>query len=284
MRRIASPLPGLVAVVALVVVACGGSSAPALTDPTDILVQSLGTLEDATSVSLKLTVDGALPADALGGLLPGGSPGSGGTGGTLDIGGTTVEGDIDIANQEAKLEFAVPAMLNTTGEVIVADGKVYVKASLLGDKYQAFDLADLGGMVPGLPSPSASASPGASATTDPSEELRKALGELTTPPAKLPDERCGDTDCYRVQVKLDSADAAPLASLAPGVTGAATVDVWVRKNDLRPAQVTIAADAGTEGNVTATLTLSDWNATVDITAPPADQVTEGQLPGLGLSQ
>jgi hypothetical protein len=185
---------------------------------------------------------------------------------------------VDIEGKAAQLAFAIPALLNTTGEIILADDALFLKTSLTGD-YQVFDGLDSGGMIPGSPSPDGSASP---AATDPAGELRAQLEGLDTPPVKLADEKCGDTDCYRVQVKLDAADAESLPSLAPDVTGEATVDVWVRKNDLRPAQLTITASAGDEGNLTATLAFSDWDAAVDVKAPPDDQVEEGSFdfPGL----
>lgn len=279
MRRIATPLVAFVALASLALAGCGGASAPALDDPIDILVKSVETLEDAKSVHLELTLDGELPLDLAGGLLPGASGGSGGSGGTIDVGGTTVKGDADIEGEAVQLTFAVPALLNTTGEVILVDDALFLKTSLTGDKYQVFDGLDSGGILPGEPSPDGSASPTA---TDPAEDLRSKLEELETPPVKLPDEKCGDTDCYRVQVKLDSADAGSLASIAPDITGQATVDVWVRKNDLRPAQLTITASAGDEGNLTATLVLSGWDASVDIKAPPEDQVEEGSFdfPGM----
>ena len=52
----------------------------------------------------------------------------------------------------------------------------------------------------------------------------------------------------------------------------ATIEVWVRKNDLRPAQVTVAVDAGASGTVTITTVLSNIDVPVVIDPPPADQV------------
>jgi len=280
MRRIASSLLAATAVASFALAGCGSASAPAIDDPIEILVKGVESIQDAKSVHVELTLDGELPLDLAGGLLPGVPGGSGGSGGTLDVGGTTLEGDIDIEGQAAQLAFALPALLNTTGEIILVDEALFVKASPIGDKYQQFDSSDAGGLLPDMSSPEGSASPSA---TDPAGELRAQLEDLGSPPVKLPDERCGDTDCYRVQIKLVPSDAEPLASLAPDVADA-TLDVWVRKNDLRPAQLTITVDSGDAGNLSATLALSRWDAAVDIQAPPEDQIEEGSfgVPGLDI--
>ena len=95
-------------------------------------------------------------------------------------------------------------------------------------------------------------------------------------------------DCYHVQIQADGSalsglgtsilpgagsSAAPDASAAPGAsagTGAVTVDVWTRKNDMRPAKVTLTATTPDSGDLTATFTFT-YDQGVTITAPPADQ-------------
>jgi hypothetical protein len=107
------------------------------------------------------------------------------------------------------------------------------------------------------------------------DELRTTLDGLKTPPVKLADEQCGDATCYHVQVTLDQATTGALESLAPGVTGTGTVDVWVRQNDLRPSRIVLKGEGGTAAGLTLTLTFSDWDKSVSIQAPPADQVSSG---------
>jgi hypothetical protein len=58
-----------------------------------------------------------------------------------------------------------------------------------------------------------------------------------------------------------------LGSGAP--TGTGKIDVWTQKDNLRPAKVNITADAGDQGTVAVTLTLSNYDAAVTIN-PPAD--------------
>jgi hypothetical protein len=260
--------------IAIVAAACGGPTAPAIEDPKEILAQSLGTLQDMKTVHVNATFDGTLPFDPS--ALFGGVGGNG-TGGSIDVQGSNLDADIDAEDAAAQLTFALPSLLNLQGELIVVDEAAYLQVSLLGDDYQKFDMTDAGGLIPGTGSPD----PGSPAPSgDPLDEIRKSLDELETPPVKLPDEQCGDTTCYHVQVTLDEEAAEPLASLAPGVAGSGTVDVYVRKNDLRPSRVVLAGDAGEDGDLTATITFSEWDAALDIAAPPADQVVEGEFPGL----
>lgn len=285
-RRIPAALAAI-ATAAIVLAGCGGGSQPALSDPKEILTESAKTLPDAKTVHFQLDLEGQLPFD-LSGMLGGGdaSPAPSASSPSLDIGGTTVSGDVDIAAGKGHVTFAIPALLNTSGDLIAADDKLYVKVSLLGDQYHVLDSSSLAGMLPGdlpipsfSPEPSASASPDASAMID---ELQQALDGLTTPPAKLADETCGDTTCYHVQIKLDASDEGAIASLAPDLQGTGTLDVYVRQNDRRPSRLILTADGGDQGTLTATLTLSDWDKSVDIQAPPADQITDQpiSLPGL----
>lgn len=233
--------------------ACGGSSAPPIDDPKEILVKAVEALRGATTFQFRADVSGAVPLDLTGT----------GSGQPLDISGTTVEGAFDVANERARLSFKVPMLLNATGELIVVDKVAYVKVSLIGPKYQKFDA---GSEPDGLEVP-----------TDPKaslDELRASLDELTTPPQKLANERCGDVDCYHVQIAVDPA----AMGLAGDEQVTATVDVWVRTNDLRPAKVRLASDAGAEGSVTISVELFGYDEAVSIAAPPADQVEEGTLP------
>ena len=96
---------------------------------------------------------------------------------------------------------------------------------------------------------------------------------LNTPgvaPTKQADEKCGDKDCYHVTLNLTSAQlndatGGALASAAPTASG--TADVWFQKTDLRPAKLTIAGNAGAQGTLSLTMTLSNYDAAVTVTAP-----------------
>lgn len=243
-------LAALTAVVALLAGACG-SSAPALTDPKDILSQSAATLSALKSVHIHVDVAGSVKIDLLGT----------GSASALDLTGTTADVDVDLPNSKAHASFSVPAMFGLGGDFIQIGADQYTKVSLAGPKYTKNTTA---------PS-TASAAP-----TDPKalvKQVQDALTKLSSPPAKGADEKVGDQDCYRVTLKLTAADLSGAgASLPPGMTGDGTVDVWVRKNDLRPARLVAAINGGDQGSLTLTITLSNFDATISIDAPPADQI------------
>ncbi len=246
------PLAALAAL-ALLVAACGGG-APPIGDPKEILVKAVEALQTAKSFQFRAEVSGSVPLDLTGT----------GSGEPLDISGTTVEGAFDIVGERARLAFSVPMLLNTSGELLVVDKVGYLKVSLIGPKYQKLDVK---AGTDGLDVPDAALDPKTSL-----EELRKGLDELKSPPEKLANERCGDADCYHVRLALDEA-AMDLAAENAKVS----LDLWVRTNDLRPAKVTLVADAGAKGTVTIALDLFGYDQAVSIEAPPADQVEEGSM-------
>ena len=248
-RRLAACL----AVVAIVAGACGGtSSAPALTDPKDILTQSVASLSTLKSAHVHLDVAGTFNADLQGT----------GTPTAIDLQGTSGDMDIDLPNKKIHASFAVPALLGLTGDLIQIGSDQYMKVSLSGPKYKKSTTA---------PSTTASTPP-----TDPQaviQQLKDGMSKLTTPPVKDADEKVGDQDCYKVTLKLSSTDLSGAgAPLPSGTTGDASLDVWVRKNDLRPAKLVATINAGTQGSLTVTLTISNIDSAVTIDAPPADQV------------
>jgi hypothetical protein len=252
--------------------ACGGSStAPALTDPKDILTHTASSLQGIKSVHVKAGLTGKIDPGSLTGT--GSSSGSP----TMDLSNSTLEGDIDIAKSEAKLAVAAPNLFGLTAEIIVDSGTLYLKTSLTGEKYQKLELSTLTAGLP-LPSLPASGSPDPSAAAAMIDQLKTELAKL--PPAtKLADEKIGDVDCYHVQQKVSSTDV-PQASDLP--SGSVTLDIWSSKADYRPCRVGIAVDGGAQGNLTFTIDLTKYDAAVDIAPPPADQVSDQpfSIPGL----
>ena len=118
----------LAASVIAVVAACSGGApaAPALTDPVDILAQSVQTLQDVKSFRADVAVSGSVNVDAMG------------TGSTaaFPLDNTTAQLDVDAENKNAKATFSAPALMGVSGELIQVGGTSYVKTSLTGPLYQ----------------------------------------------------------------------------------------------------------------------------------------------------
>ena len=252
------------ATLSLVLAACGAaaSQAPALTDPKEILTQSLLSLKDVTTVELVGTLSGEVEVSELGG--------------SLDLSSTTIAGVADVPNQKAQIKIDAPALMGTKLDAIVVDGASYVKIDGL--------LAGMAGLESGkytkteIPEPSAA--PGASGGIDTDNEIQKqidefqkALDDLPNPPTKEADEKCGDVDCYHVQIKASSEDMAEVAPEAGSVAADVTIDWYARKTDLRPAKLVISIATEEMGTVGITLTFK-YDVPVNVSAPPADQVVE----------
>ena len=261
-------LAALIAVVAIVASACGSAAAPALTDPKEIVSRSLTSLQGMTSFHLHAAVSGTLKVDLTGS----------GTATSLDLQGTVGDLDADLATGDLHASFDAASLL-VSGDLIKIGDDLYAKADPLLPKYKKFSLDSLTSMLP-IPSLAPSS---AAPSVDPSgaiKDLSDALGKLATPPVKDPDEQVNGQDCYRITIKITPADIAAAgsaagASLPPEISSATysiTLDEWVQKSDLRPVQFAAAVDAGDQGNIALTLTLSNVDQPVTITAPPADQI------------
>ena len=247
----------LTIVAALALGAC--NSAPALSDPTEILTKAIDAFQDAKTVHLAATLDGTFTMDL-----------TGQGGGAMELTGTTLTGDVDIEHTKAKLTFAVPALLGLSGEVIAIDNASYVKTSLTGEKYQKSETTDSLPVDPSNPDATIA-------------EIKTFLEKPEISPTKGDDVDCNGEKCYSVTIELTAAELAslsspdPSASTDPG-TGV-NLTILVEKDSLKLHKVTATVAMGATGNLTVVLTFTDWDKAVTIEAPPDDQVTEGgELP------
>jgi hypothetical protein len=251
MQRRALALPALLVVAAIVVGACGGTAAPALSDPAEILAKAVESMQKAKSFHLEATVEGTFSADLTGSGQPS----------EISLGGTTLSADIDIANSNAHLEMAVPALLGMTADVIVVGEDTWTRTSFTGDKYQKSNSADSGIPVD---------------ATDPEKALKDLQEWLKKPevaPTKGADASCGSKTCYEVTIDLTSEELKALVPDAGDLgAGSVVLTVLVEKDTFRPASLALAFSAADVGELTVTLTLSKWDEAVTIAAPPADQV------------
>jgi len=263
-RRPLLLIASIAAVLALVIGACSNaaSQAPALTDPKEILTQSVLSIKDVKTVEIVGALSGKLDVAELGG--------------SLDLSSTTIAAAADIPNQKAQVKIDAPTLLGTKLDAIVVDGVAYVKIE--------GPLAGMAGFEAGkyvkqeVPQPSAAAGASGGIDTDNEiqkqiDEFEKQLDELPNPPTKEADEKCGDQDCYHIQIKASAEDMKELDPEAGSMTGDVTIDWLARKSDLRPAKITISIATPDMGTLGITLDFK-YDGAVNISAPPADQVVE----------
>lgn len=250
---------GVVAALTVGLAACSSSPAAAqLEDPSEILTQSITSLQDAGSLSIHGVVSGNAAMPELGAN-------------GLDLAGTTVDLAVDVPEKAARIQASLPSLMGTSVDAIVVADQLYLKmtgpmAGFLGSdgtKYLTMAASDAGDEAAEV----------AQNPTKALEELRAGIADLPTAPTRLPDEACGDEQCYHVQIALTAEDLAALedtdAALAD-LTGDLTVDVLSRQSDLRPATITVAVVSPDAGSFQAVLTF-DYDTDVSIAAPPADQ-------------
>ena len=258
LRRLAPAMVVMLAVLA----ACQG--APALTDPTEIITQGLEATTGLKSFHVSLALDGSF-------TMPD-------TGGSVDLSSTSLEADVDIEGMEARLTFAVPALLGLNGDVLLIGQDLWVKTSMTGDKYSHMSSDVIG----------ASFEPSASFDTAKMVEgVEEFLAKYGVETEKLADVDCGDRQCYQVSVSIPSSlmsEEGAVASLDPAtVFGEALVlnllfdreNLW-----LTEASTDVASD--TLGTFSLTLSFSNFDEEVTFSPPPDAEVTEGEFPMPGM--
>jgi hypothetical protein len=237
-----------------------------LTDPAEILTRGAEATSEADSFHVTLTVAGSIDDPETGSSMP------------LD--GVTVEGDVDLANEAAHVTFAVPFLFGLSGEAIVLGEDAYVMSSLSGDKW-----------IHTPATSEISSSPGPSSPAEIADKVNEFLATEGVSAEKLADEECGEDTCYHVRLTISEdalaahPDAMPdmgdYGSFLPddAFSGPVLVDLLFDRDGLWLRQVSTAAADPESGDASLTMTLSQYNETFEISAPPADQVTEeGEFP------
>lgn len=250
-------------------------------DPNSIITQAIGSGVAVTSFHIKLTVSGTVNASALSSAA-----GSAGTiSGNLKLDGTSVEGDVDVANQAAHLALSVPAlpMLGNaplTGDLILVSNNLYYKVSLLGTKYTMVPLGSLtsglGALASSLPIPSAAAV-ATTSLTDEVAQLRAAMVQAGVTATLVGVEQIGgqSADHISFSVPLDMLNSEMAAAASPSPApkiDSASVDLWVYTSNYQIAQLEIKGASSTLGNLDLAVTVSNYDKPVTIAAPPASEV------------
>jgi hypothetical protein len=254
-RRLAFLPIALVAVLSLVLGACGSTppAAPALTDPKEIVAKGATSLTGVKTFEFTGSFTGTVKAPQIG---------------DFDLSTIKMAGAVDVASKNVKFSLDAPTILGTKIDALVVANVAYYKvagplAAFLGAKADKYTRVDV---------PTASGDPVADATdvTKGVAELQDLLAKLPTAPTKAADEKCGDQDCYHVTLKLTAADLKVLDPSA-SVDGDASIDIWTRKSDYRPAKISLSATS-VEMGVFGMVIEIKYDVPVSVTAPAADQI------------
>ena len=260
LRRLAPVLVVMLAVVA----AC--QTTPAYTDPTDIITKGLEATTSLKSFHVSVALDGSV-------TMPG-SPLTT----KIDLKSTSLEADVDIGGEKARLTFAVPAFLSLTGEVLLIGKDLWVKTSMTGDKYSHMSSNITG----------ASAKPSASLdTASLIQKVKEFLAKDGVVTKKLDDVACGDRQCYQISVSIPSSlmkDAGAVASMDPSTIfgDALVLNLLFDREKLWLTELSTDVASATMGTFSVTLSFSNFDEAVTLSPPPDAQVTEGEftIPGL----
>jgi hypothetical protein len=254
-RRFALILATLLTTTSLVLAACQTApAAPLLSDPKEILTETVVSLKDLKTVEFTGTFSGTVEAAELGG--------------NLDLSSIKLSGALDVPNKKARFSLDAPSLLGTNLEALLVGDEAFYKvegmlAGMLGATAGKYTKAEI---------PESSGNP----MTDPEEiakavdEVRAALDKLPNPPTKGADEKCGDQDCYHVTI---AATADQLKGLDPtgAASGDVTFDLWTRHSDRLPAKLAVSAVSPEMGTVGMTIEFR-YGVSVSVEAPPADQI------------
>lgn len=258
-RRLALLPLGLVAILSLVLAACGSPpAAPALTDPKEIVTKGVTSLADVKTFEFTGTFSGKVAAQQLG---------------TFDLSTVKMSGAVDVAGKRARFSLDAPDVLGTKIEALLIGTTAYYKVAgalgfMTGGSATTFTKVDV---------PMASGDP-ATVATDPTKlvaQLQDALAKLPVQPTKAADEKCGDADCYHVTLALDADQVRQLGGSAlgstPPVDGSLAFDLFTRKQDYRPAKIALSVSSTEFGTFGFTIELR-YDVSVSVQAPPADQI------------
>jgi hypothetical protein len=255
-RRFALILVALFATTSVVLAACGAQApaAPALTDPKEILTETVLSLKDLKTVEFTGSFTGSFTVPDMG---------------ALDLSTVKMSGAADIPGKKAKFTLDAPQVLGTKIDAILLDNVAYYKiagmlGSMLGGSADKFTKVD-------VPQESGKPVTDVSEIAEAIDEFKTLLDKLPSPPTKAADEKCGDQDCYHVTLKLTAADLKALDPTAPETDGDFSFDLWTRKNDRLPAKIALTATSSEMGTVGTTFEFK-YGVSVSVEAPPADQI------------
>ncbi len=274
-------------VAAPTVVAAGATGAPGApssaasaanpTDPSSIITAALSSVSAVKSFHIEIDASGSVSEAAMA-SAGGGALGAGK--GNLKLDGTTIVGDVDVANQAAHITAALPTVpLNA--DVILVGGILYYKMAP-ATKYTMMSLGSLTGALTGalpvaVPTPGASAMSG---VTDELNQLRAQMDQAGVTATLVGVDQIGGQDANHISVSIpidkinaEIAAAAGSASSAPNVQiDSASVDVWIYKSSSRLAKIELKGASSAIGSIDLVVTITNYDAAVTIAAPAASEI------------
>jgi hypothetical protein len=242
-----------------------------ISDPYEIITQSLGQLQDVQTLHLEGELDGSVNVGALPGL-PGGP--LIGLLGKVKVDNSTISGDVNFVYRAAHISASVPNLLGLTLDYIAVDGELYTKVSLSGDKYSKTPLS--GTLPEAFLDPSASLDMVGAASM-----LRATMSQAGVTAVRVGRDKVDGRDAHHVVVFIpkeaaDKAIGSALGSAAAGITiDSLSVDYWAYVDSLQPARLTVKASSASLGDLTMSVTMTRYNQPVTIAPPPNDQVKTG---------
>jgi hypothetical protein len=254
-RLAALPLV-LIAVLAVALGACTPTpaAAPALTDPREIVTKGVTSLADVKTFEFTASFTGNVQVPQLG---------------AFDLSTITLAGAVDVPNRKAKVAFDAPSLLGSKLDaLVVGDTAYYRVAGALGAALHGS--AD---QYTKVPVPTGGDDPAVVATdmTKLVSELQAGLAQLPSPLTKGANEKCGDLDCYHVSTVVTAAQLQALDPAAGAVDGDATVDLWTRTSDYRPARIGVSVSSAAMGTFGFALDLR-YDVNVSVEAPSPDKI------------
>jgi LppX_LprAFG lipoprotein len=256
----------------------GSAASPANpNDPNSIITAALSSVSTVKSFHIEIDASGSISQAALasadGGALAAGAPA-----GDIKLDGSSIVGDVDVANSAAHITATLPTV-PVNADVILTGGNLYYKMAP-ATKYTLMNLGSLtnalsGSLPVAVPTPGASALSG---VTDELSQLQAQMDQAGVTVSLAGMDQIGGQDAYHISVtipvaKLNAEIAAAAASDSPAMTiDSASVDVWVYKSNSRPAKVEIKGASSALGNVDLVVTITNYDAPVTIAAPPASEI------------
>jgi hypothetical protein len=255
-RRFALILAALLTTTSLVFAACQTApAAPLLTDPKEILTETVVSLKDLQTVEFTGSFTGTVEAAELGG--------------NFDLSSVKLSGALDVPNKKARFSLDAPTLLGTNIEALLVGDAAYYKIEGM--------LAGMVGATPGKYTKAEVPESSGEPMTDPEEiakavdDIRAALDELPNAPTKGADEKCGDQDCYHVTITATADQLQELDPTGGAASGDVTFDLWTRHSDRLPAKLSVSVDSPEVGTVGMTFEFR-YGVSVSVDAPPADQI------------